>query len=931
MSNLFQEVVKISLLAHIQAQCGGKPVNPSSSTTHINPCPLCGHNDAFTYYFDTNSFKCFSCDQAGDIINFERTRLALESNQEAAKHLATQYGIDIEDPHPPTSVPIAMPVKKDPAPELTIDPDRAKELRKLIADHYHQLLLNNEWAVNYQTQVRGHKLKTLKQHRIGYSDGSLVFVQIAAAAGFTETDLEAVSLLKPKKGKPGTYWPAINKNRFVYPHFLDGEILHFSIKDPEPDKEKRGKWQIKRAGGDPEWLFYGQGALASPTIWLVEGEDDRLTCIEHGLKDTAAIIGNFNTPYIMEWLPKHADGKTFFLAFDPDKAGLGYQKKYTAAIIAGGGTVKSVMPTLETFKMDIDDILRAAENPKELIKEMIANAEILAPENSAGNAPARQGSKYAFESFDVLGETSIHSIAIWSALNRELYIKTLKDLTLDQLHQIGGWEVGTRVCRTMSEVEEDPTKITFAALKKHIIISAAKTQLGKMPQLGQGIHQLDESRLLLVSGKEAVIWNGTVFIDQTHPVIEGKLINWEAGRGWVNIKKLKTQTLAMTPASAYEIMQGFADQIKQWGFSGGLDTLLCTGWILAQIVQAAWVWRPHMWLTGPMASGKSLLTQLIERIFNQLVLRRDGNGLTEPGLRQELSNNMPMSIIDEFENSKQREKIIEILRSCGRGSAISKGSSSQTATTYYLRHMVLVCSIETGLVSAAEKYRYLLISTKKDPDKSPKLPKYEDCAHIRGQLVAYSLWAIRAAKELVSTVPAIDGVDPRMVESVAVPFSMIAAATKDPAEALVDNVEWYLNEWEERTSGAILEDEAALLQDILLGKIRVAVIQEDISSFNAKTIHVDRTVAQLLSTQPMSGDHDSALQVNGVRLLVTELFINPKTVSLELLTRTRWKGMNIRDILMRLPGAETDQQRIAGTRAYGITIPESTWNPDDEE
>ena len=38
----------------------------------FNPCPICGHNDDFYYYPDTNSFKCFgaSGNVGGTVIDF---------------------------------------------------------------------------------------------------------------------------------------------------------------------------------------------------------------------------------------------------------------------------------------------------------------------------------------------------------------------------------------------------------------------------------------------------------------------------------------------------------------------------------------------------------------------------------------------------------------------------------------------------------------------------------------------------------------------------------------------------------------------------------------------------------------------------------------------------------------------------------------------
>jgi len=49
-----------------------------------NPCPICGHKDCFTIYEQNQTFNCFSCGAAGDVIHLEKHFYKLASNFEAA-------------------------------------------------------------------------------------------------------------------------------------------------------------------------------------------------------------------------------------------------------------------------------------------------------------------------------------------------------------------------------------------------------------------------------------------------------------------------------------------------------------------------------------------------------------------------------------------------------------------------------------------------------------------------------------------------------------------------------------------------------------------------------------------------------------------------------------------------------------------------------
>jgi hypothetical protein len=938
--DLFSAVKQISLTEHITAVSDSQ-IQQAGTTLRAQPCPICGHKDCCTLYPDDNSFKCFSCDAAGDIINFERHRSNHESNLAAAQSLAERYNIDHDrrppagshssqssqskppaQKQPPEPAAKSEPAQQQPAPPPTaanalppIDPDRAADLRALIAELFHKNLMADPEAIKYQTETRGHSIETLRAHKIGIASNNIV--PVAQKAGYSMEDLHAVCLLR-RRGKG--YGPYIPAGIYTYPHFVGTRVMHFTIKDPT----KTFKFQLKRAGADPAWLCYGQDVLDTPDdpaqpVWLVEGEDDRLTMLERGSSQrVAAIIGNTNTPYLLSWIGKHAAGRTFYLLFDPDDAGKKYVAKFGTAIVNSGGNAH--VADLTKYADDIDAVLRAAPDPAAVITDITQHAK---PIELKTQEPESGFIDYSFGSFEILGETSDGSLAFWSTVFRRTYFIPIKELTLDQLCQIGGHEVRQRVSRT---ADQEGKKIQFKSLKTHLIVQAAHSYLGNLKVLGQGIHLLRDNRLLIVNGDEAVIWDGAAFTRQDYPIIDRQFIAWESDLRWINTEKMMEATTAMTPARAEEIFDELLNIISRWRFAGHMDHFILAGWIIGQIVQTAWDWRPQLWLSGSSGSGKTMLSLLVEALGGNLVCRFEGNILTEPGLRQTLQNHAWCTIIDEFEESPHRDRIIERLRSAGRGGKGAIGSSKQEAVFSHIRHMILIASIETGLIRAAEQYRYLLVSTKKDNAVKPTIPSPAECDRLQINMVSYALWAIYRAKELIRKMESVPGFDNRWVHSVAVPLSMLAAFDQEnPAGILRDMVADYLDLWAGTQEGGILEDEAALLQDILLASVRVAEEQTD-GYGPSKTVYAERTIAQLLSELPLRDEDHKTIQVHGIRLTDDyELFLYPETVAKKLLGRTRWKDLNLRDILLRCAGAQRARLRLAGTQVRGVLIPQTTW------
>jgi len=862
----------------------------------INPCPLCHHKDCFTIYPEKQSFHCFSCEKGGTVIDYIMCRHNITDPLEAARLIADKAGIDASGGR--GTKPSKQKEKKDPQKPVKkrLSTEKAAELRRFAVDFYHGELLNNGPALDYQMRQRRHSTEALVSFSVGYaSDKSLIKHLADSGSGFQVEDLEEIGLVR-KRGKG--YSAVIPKGSYIYPHISNGRVLYVTIKTPKDVSD----FQVKKACADAGWLCFNQDVLNSDRpVLIVEGENDLLTVVDLAKHPhTIAVIGNFNTTNICEYLKAHAKGRKFFLCFDRDDAGKKYVVRYAAAIMDGGG--EAYVVRVPEPHNDIDEFLRDQEDPESAFKNLMSYAEKV----ELGGAD----DLYVFKSFTVLGELEDGSIVFQARDINKIHTVNIKDLTLQKLIQIGGDEVRWRVVRKVDDVLDG--KIHLYDLQKYLILQGRRSQLGPLKWLGQGINLLDDGRLLIVDGSEAHLWDDVSLAPYVQAVIEKKVIERRSYDRWINFPSIRDHVLAMNHDAARKTVTELRDIVDQWGFEGKYDVDLVTGFILSQIVQAIWAWRPHLWITGPQGSGKTILLDLFKEIGGDLARNFEGSSTSEAGFRQGVKNDFILATIDEFERSNSRESIIAYLRTAGRGGQIVKGTPGQEAMEYRLRHMVVVASIETGLVRAAEKTRFILTELKKDPSRNPQMPRVREMDDLRRRVFAVAVWASLKCKKLISEMDRIKGYDPRLVEAYCVPLSMMSVFEDDPLDALLTHTNVVLADRMETDEDSMTEDEDRLLDDVLSSTIRVSVEGDD-----DKSVYTERSIHWLLNS-PSLLHHEDAAACGVWSIKDGSVFFATDLIKRKLLRDTLWKDLNITGILRRLEGAEWHRVKRGGKFFKGI-------------
>lgn len=345
---------RVSLPAQIEKDAK-TPLKIGGTNTYVienerehGGCPFCGHKDCFRVFHEDeipekSSFKCFSCGEYGDVIMWISKFHKLDLS-EAAKYLIKEYDINI--------------------PRTKATPEQ--ELFTLAADYYFAAMWENSnepihklgdmTPVEYQLKVRKHTEKALKHFKVGWSDGGLC--KFLEAFGHDEQLLIEVGL-KNAKSK-ADYLPA---GCFVYPHFVEGRVSHFTIKDPE----KKILYQLPNRYRLNGHLFYNQSSARKyELLILVEGENDVIS-VWNQAQNKYGVIGTIGSisGEQMDWLVANCKDRILVTIFDPDNAGDLYREKIQT-IAKYFTKVCHVKPPNDK---DIDELLREGGDLESIVEK----------------------------------------------------------------------------------------------------------------------------------------------------------------------------------------------------------------------------------------------------------------------------------------------------------------------------------------------------------------------------------------------------------------------------------------------------------------------------------------------------------------------------------------------------------------------------------
>jgi DNA primase len=326
-------------------------------------CPF--HSEktpSFMVSQDKGIFKCFGCDESGDIFSFVEKMEGVDF-PEALKILAERAGVKLEK------------VEK-----RFYDQKRSLyEINNKASDVFHHLLINSKNGVNSLKYLgkRGISKKTIENFKIGYAPQNYEFLsRYLVKKGFREGDIVLSGLALRRDRIISGRFPLFDRfrGRIMFPILNPvGNVIAFSGRLLE-EQEGVGKYI-----NSPETPVFSKSRTLyaldkaktairkTGAVILVEGPMDAILSYQAGFANTVASSGTALTQEQVEILRRVTC--RFLFAFDADNAGTEATKRGVELVLKSGGDVL-IINIPKGFK-DSADVIR--KDPS-LWREAIENA-----------------------------------------------------------------------------------------------------------------------------------------------------------------------------------------------------------------------------------------------------------------------------------------------------------------------------------------------------------------------------------------------------------------------------------------------------------------------------------------------------------------------------------------------------------------------------
>lgn len=302
-------------------------------------------------------FKCFGCNQAGDIFAFIGKIEGVEF-PEALKRLAEKAGVELE--------------------EKFIDKDKEKkraiyDINELTAKFYAFLLTNHpagKKGLTYLKENRRLTDETIKSFRLGYAPDTWdTLVQFLRRKGFDDKDIVASGVGIPKRSGQGL----IDKfrGRIAYPLIApDGKVVGFTARtifNREPKYINTNETLVFHKNNYVYGLDKAKVALKKDGAVFVEGQMDVIGAHQAGFTNVVASSGTALNKNQLNLIGRYT--KDLIFCFDSDTAGvMAVHRSIRIAEELGFNIKVALIPGKHK---DIDELVR--EDPA-LGREMFASA-----------------------------------------------------------------------------------------------------------------------------------------------------------------------------------------------------------------------------------------------------------------------------------------------------------------------------------------------------------------------------------------------------------------------------------------------------------------------------------------------------------------------------------------------------------------------------
>ncbi|HGJ5865256.1 hypothetical protein, partial [Arsenophonus nasoniae] len=186
------------------------------------------------------------------------------------------------------------------------------------------------------------------------------------------------------------------------------------------------------------------------------------------------------------------------------------------------------------------------------------------------------------------------------------------------------------------------------------------------------------------------------------------------------------QTKQTNEIASKELVDLFIKAINSIYWKDATHSQLFLGWIVLALFCGLLDWRPHIWVTGELGSGKSdtVLEAIRIALGSGNYISAKGS-TTEAGARQRLKCNAIPFVLDEAEPNTTKDRlrldaILTLLRNASSDdeALALKGTVSGESTAYRIRSMFCLASINPHITELADQSRISVLEIRKIPQTS---------------------------------------------------------------------------------------------------------------------------------------------------------------------------------------------------------------------
>jgi DNA primase len=303
-------------------------------------CPFHGEKSpSFSVSPAKQIYKCFGCGKAGDPIQFIMDIEGI-GFQEAIRHLAGKYGIEVEEDETRT-------------PEQNLEQNERESLfivTNFAKDFFVKNLQTDEGrsiGLSYFKE-RGFSQQIIEKFDLGYAlNGWDHFMKAAKTAGFQDELLLKSGLVLQREGDPGRMYDRFRGRVTFAIHNVSGKAIGFGARILTKDKNQpkyinSPETPIYHKSDVLYGIFQAKKAIRDlDNCYLVEGYTDVVSMHLSGIENVVASSGTSLTEGQIKLIKRFTNQVT--VLYDGDSAGIKASIRGIDLLLEGGLNVKAVV------------------------------------------------------------------------------------------------------------------------------------------------------------------------------------------------------------------------------------------------------------------------------------------------------------------------------------------------------------------------------------------------------------------------------------------------------------------------------------------------------------------------------------------------------------------------------------------------------------